>query len=125
VTLTNARPGDNRSGCIIVSYTGTLSSSVRLYGTVTGGLGPFMTLVVTRGTVSGAFPSCTGFTPDTTLYNGALGSFPSTYAAGIVDPSTWANGNTHAYMFAVTMGSDPAGQGLSATATFTWEARNV
>lgn len=140
VSLAAAAPGSTSSGCIAVTATGSLDSAVRLYGTISGALGPYVTLTVTRGTqASPSFRSCTGFTPDATnyaglgsgvLYSGPLSSYPATYAAGIVDPvtatpETWTTGETHVYRFDATLANNNAAQGTSATATFTWEAQNL
>jgi hypothetical protein len=139
LALAAAAPGDSDTGCIQVTYTGTLASSVRLYGAVSGSLAPYLTLTVTRGADSSpSFDSCAAFTPDATnylgqgagvVYSGSLAAFPSTYAAGIVDPTSgspesWTQGEAHSYRFTVTLQNDTAAQGLSATAGFTWEARN-
>jgi hypothetical protein len=141
LTLSNAAVGATATGCIQVTYTGNLSANVRLYGSVTGtGLDSYLSLTITRGTVSsGAFPSCTNFTADAStyaaangvMYTGTLDGFVTTYpdyASGLVDPvagtpSTWTNSTTRAYKFAVTVQS--GGEGLNATPTFTWEARNT
>jgi len=134
--LSNLKPNDSADRCIQVTYTGTLPSSVRLYGTVAGsGLDDYLDVTVTRGVIpSGAFPDCSSFTPDSTDYNGdgpgvifsdVLGNYPATYAAGIVDPSaSWGNGDVHAYQFEVTQEDNNSAQGLTATSDFTWEARN-
>ncbi len=141
LALTGARPGDTAEGCILVTYTGTLDASVVLYGNVSGPLAPFLTLTVTRGTdASPSFPSCAGFAPDAgdplglgpgVLYRGPLSGYPADYASGVVDvdptglAETWTAGESHAYRFEVTMGADPAAQGLTASAVFAWEARNL
>jgi predicted ribosomally synthesized peptide with SipW-like signal peptide len=139
VSLSNALPGDSTTGCIKVTYTGSLAATVRLYATVTGGLAPYLTLTVTRGTqTSPSFPSCTGFTADATnyigagagvIYSGNLSAYPSTYATGVVDPTsgspqTWVTNDAHAYKFDVTLQSNAAAQGQSSTANFIWEAQN-
>jgi predicted ribosomally synthesized peptide with SipW-like signal peptide len=128
-----------KTGCITVTYTGTLASSVRLYATTTGDIAPYMTMTITRGTIaSPTFPSCTGFSADTTnylgagngiIYTGTLSSFPTTYSGGLVDPtpgspSTWSTGTARTYKITLTMGSATAGQGRSGTASLTWEAAN-
>ena len=139
-TLTSASPGDSQTNCIRVRFDGTLASTVRLYGTVSGALAPYLTLTVTRGTdPTPSFGSCSTFTADApnyvgagsgVIYNGALSAFPSTYAGGIVDPQvgggteTWTQNEAHVYQFALSVGSNTAGQGQSATASFTWEARS-
>ena len=63
------------------------------------------------------------------IYQGALSGFPATYAGGIVDPipgspETWTASEARVYRFAVTLADDNAAQGQSATASFSWEARN-
>jgi hypothetical protein len=139
-TLTSASPGDSQTNCIRVRFDGTLTSVVHIYGAVSGALAPYLTLTVTRGTdPTPSFGSCSSFAADATnyigagsgvIYNGALSSFPSTYAGGIVDPQvgggteTWTQNEVHVYRFALSVGSNTAGQGQSATAGFTWEARS-
>lgn len=141
ISLTSAKPGDVDTGCIQVSYTGSLGAAVHLYGTTTGALAPYLTLTVTRGTDSSpSYRSCTNFTADATnytgqgngvVYSGNLSAFPSSYAAGIVDPAvgggtqTWANGDKHSYRFTITAQDNSASQGLNATASFTWEAHSL
>jgi hypothetical protein len=131
----NARPGDSSTRCIRVSYSGSLPARVRLYASVSGGLADHLTLTVTRGTQgSGSFPSCSGFTADSAnyghgpngiLYQGKLSGLPADYASGIADPAaSWTNGSARSYRYTVTVDNTPAAQGLSANATFNWEARN-
>ena len=99
LSLNAAVPGDSTTGCIKVTYTGSLPATVRLYGTVTGGLAPYLTLTVTRGTETApAFPSCSTFSADATnyigsgpgvVYSGLLSAWPGGYAAGVVDPGRY------------------------------------
>ena len=139
LALTSAGPADGDTSCLQVTYTGSLAATVRLYASVTGTLAQYLTLTVTRGTSSApTFDSCTSFAADATnyigagagvVYSGALSSLPSSYAAGIVDPTagspeSWTSSEAHSYRLAVTLASDTAAQGLSAAATLTWEARN-
>jgi hypothetical protein len=67
------------------------------------------------------------------MYSGTLASFSSTYtnfAGGLVDApgsaQTWNAGGAHSYMFTLGLPSNApsAAQGLSSSATFTWEAQN-
>jgi hypothetical protein len=131
----NAKPGDSSTRCIRVSYTGSLPAQVRLYANVSGGLADHLTLTVTRGTqASPSFPSCTGFTADSAdygygangiLYQGKVSGLPASYASAITDPAaSWTNGDARSYHYAVTVDNTPAAQGLTASATFNWEARN-
>jgi hypothetical protein len=139
LSLANAKPGDSDTSCIRIRYTGTLDATVRLYGSVSGSLASYLTLTVTRGTDSSpSFDSCSNFTADATnyigagngvVYSGPLSSFPASYAAGLVDPTsgspeTWSQDEAHSYRFVVTLVDNNAAQGLSGSASFTWEARN-
>jgi hypothetical protein len=139
VALPSAVPGQSSTGCIAVTYSGSLAAGVRLYANLTGSLAPHLTLTVTRGTQAApAFASCTGFAADATnylglgagvVYSGTLAAFPTSYATGIVDPipgspESWTSGERHVYRFVVTLANTTAAQGLSQNATFTWEARN-
>jgi hypothetical protein len=139
LSLTNAKPGSVSTGCIAVTYSGTLPANVKLYGTGGGsGLNQYLTLIVTRGTFSGtpAAGSCTGFTPDATnyisqgagvIYSGTLANWAATAATALVDPTatspeSWTTSETHGYQFQVTLGTNAAGQGLTGSETFTFEA---
>lgn len=127
LTLTNANAGDSTNGCIETTYTGSLNSEVRIYGAVAGALAPFLNLTVERGTQgSPSFPSCAGFSPAATVYSGTLSAFPSTWGGGVADGLTWVTNDARVYRFTVSYPSaPPASQGKSATANFTWEARNL
>jgi hypothetical protein len=142
VSLFRARPGEASTGCVKYTYTGSLPATVKLYGTVTGALAPYLTSTVTRGTQSSAtFPSCTGFTPDSrnysgfgagVLYAGTVAGMESDYATGLDDPDnatgaaeTWTSGESHVLQFVVTMGPSVAAKGLSASLTIYAEARNL
>ena len=138
VSLSNAEPGDSSTGCIRVTYSGTLDAKVQMYATVSGPLAQYLTVTVTRGTGGSAFPSCTGFVADSTnyigqgrgvMFSGPLSSYPATYAGGLVDPTsgseeTWTTSEARTYRFVISLVNDDAAQNLSASATFRWEARN-
>jgi hypothetical protein len=140
-SLGGLAPGAGSQRCIRVTYAGSLPSTVRLHASSSGtGLADHLQVVVRRGTIgAGTFGSCTGFAADSTNYAGhgagvvwsdVLSAFPGSWADATDDPSTserdvWATGETHAYQFEVTLLDHPAAQGLTAGATFTWEARNA
>ncbi len=141
LSLVNGKPGAVSTGCIKVSYTGTLPSTVKMYGSSGGtGLNQYLNLVVTRGTFSGTptAGSCTGFTADSTnyitqgagvIYSGTLANWPTTAATALVDPTAaspavWSTGTSHGYELQATLLSTAAGQGLTGTETFTFEADN-
>ncbi|MGH2756067.1 MAG: hypothetical protein ACRDLB_16775 [Actinomycetota bacterium] len=71
-SLADAKPGASASACIKVTYSGSLPSTMRLYGTTSGtGLAPYLTLTVTRGSYGSPepqFASCSNFSPDGTNY---------------------------------------------------------
>jgi len=147
LSLASALPGAFDEGCITVTYSGSLSATVKLYGagTFTSGssLAPYIDLTITRGSFGSppAFDSCTGFTADSTNYigagagvvfNGTLGGFNTShtsFANGLTDPTSgspevWDNAESHVYMIRVTLQNNTAAQGLNVTETFTWEAQN-
>ena len=136
------------SKCVRVSYTGTLTSNVRLYGATTGGTGldQYLQLKVTRGSFPGAPPAnmdCTGFSADSVTYSGGNGAgaggvlfdarmnlFPTTWTAGIVDapggtPEAWTNPENHIYKLDVTVANDNNAADKTHQQKFTWEARNA
>jgi hypothetical protein len=141
-SLTGMLPGSTDSGCIKVTYDGSLTSSVRLHGATTGsGLDRYIDLKVTRGVNSPsdpAFDGCGNFQADGTdyinkgngvVYDGTLRNFPDDYANGLVDPTlgspeSWTVNESHSYRFQVTLQSDVGAEGKNATQVFTWEARN-
>jgi hypothetical protein len=143
ISASSMAGGASTSGCIQVTYTGSLPAAVHQYASTTGSLAQYLNLTITRGNQSApSFPSCTGFTADSTnyvgagagvVYSGALSGFASTYtsfANGLVDApgsaQTWNTNSAQAYKFTISLpsGAPSAAQGLSSTATFSWEAQN-
>lgn len=147
-TMSNMVPGSTEMGCIKVTYSGTLSSTVRLYGTTTGsGLDQYLNLKVTRGTnvpTDAAFDSCANFVADLTnhigagvgvIYIGTLQAWTDSYGIGLPDPSdcvlapcvpeAWTEAESHVYKFEITLQDTDGAQGLTATQEFIWEARDV
>jgi hypothetical protein len=151
--MTGATGGETESKCITVSYTGSLTSNVRLYGAATGGNGldQYLDLKITRGTFSGATPAnnaCTdgagsNFAADGVTYSGGNGAgaggvlfdarmnnYPTTWAAGIADapggtPEAWTNPENHVYRIDVTVADDNNAAAKSHEQTFTWEAQGT
>jgi predicted ribosomally synthesized peptide with SipW-like signal peptide len=74
LALSAAEPGAADTGCIKVTFNGSLASTVRLFGTTSGtGLDQYLDLKVTRGSYTPSdpgFDSCTNFQPDVTDYLG-------------------------------------------------------
>ena len=134
-SATGLKPGSTGSNCITVTSTGSLASTVKLYGTnpaTTNNLAGNITLQVEQGT-GGGFGSCTGFTPASTsgtLYNGTLAAFgtgSTNFATGL---GTWAPTGTasesRVYRFTYTVSSTAPNtvQGGTASIGLTWEAQN-
>jgi hypothetical protein len=118
--VTDMAPGASAgTQCIEVTYTGSLTASVTLYGaTDVGGLDAYLDLLVERGA------TCAAFGAPTELFNDTMDNYPDSYATGIADTdATWTNGETGAYRFTVGLQNDPLAQGLSVEQEFTWEAR--
>ena len=135
--VTNQKPGDTFQQCVKVNYTGSLSSTVKLYTTSTiGALGPYIDLQIRTGSGSPTFPGCTGFTADAAdLYSGTLANFGTTYnsyANGLLDSgpganTSWVNGDSVVYRFTLTLQAsapDTAQGATTGSHAFTWEARN-
>lgn len=134
---TNLKPGSSGFRCINVTSTGSLASTVKLYGTGFSqdkNLGDVITLKVEEG--SGATGAdCTNFTPNAsgaTIFDNTLSSFAATktnFASGV---GTWAPAGgdsaneTKSYRVTYTV-SGSAGnayQSGSAAIGLTWEAQN-
>lgn len=126
--VNNLAPGDSRTRCIAVTYTGSLTADVHLYGTVGGnGLAQYLDLDIDVGS-GGDFASCTGFVSSSVLFNdtvAAFGGAHTNFVNGLGGNTGATNPTTHTYRVTVTLQDNNAAQGLSATAGFTWEAQNV
>jgi predicted ribosomally synthesized peptide with SipW-like signal peptide len=138
-SLSGMRPEDPTvSRCIDVTYTGSLDSKVRMYGTTGGnGLADYLNVKVIRGEKNSGFSGCGDFVADSAnyigqgagvVYNGTLAGFADSYAAAGSDPTsgapeTWSEGEDHAYRIEVSVKDDNDAQGKTASQTFTWEAQ--
>jgi len=138
----NAASSTTNTRCIKVTSNGSLTSTVRLYGTTGGtGLDAYAGLTITRGAYSPsepAFGSCTNFTPDGAshlgmgagvIYGGSLQDFPDAWSQGVVDPApsspeSWSQGESHVYKIQVTVADNRTAEGKTATQSFTWEAQS-
>ena len=133
--VSNAKPGTSSASCILLTYSGTLDADVKLYTTSSvNAFASNVDLTIEKGTGSGSFPSCAGFTSQSTVYSGTLANFASTknsYANGIAAyPSAqtkWGSGDTLVYRFTLTLNTatpNSAQGGTTGSHSFTWEARN-
>lgn len=137
--VTNQKPGDTTVKCIRLTYTGSLPATVRLYtGSTINAVGDFIDFSIEKGSmpVGTAFPNCTGFNSESTIYNGELDDFASannSYANGLSAfpgaQTQWDQNDTLVYRVTLTLqDNNGANGGAAALATgahaFTWEARN-
>lgn len=129
--LTNLSPGTTATRCINVTYTGTLTADVKLYGTVAGtGLAPFLdtSIDIGSGATGGATFSCNNFALASNLRNDTLEAFGlanADYASGLGGFTGATNPTTRSYRITVTLADTDAAQAKGATATFVWEAQNT
>lgn len=135
-TGTNKKPLDNVVACVRVSYTGSLDAAVKLYASSGITNGTVFNLKVERGSGLSSLDNtmnCTGFTSSSTAYDGAIGSFASTYAGGYdgkAGGGAWLTNDSVDYRFTISVNDDTTPNAhSSATSTgshsFTWEARNT
>ena len=138
-TAANLKPGSTGSRCIVVSSTGSLPASVKLYGTgaaTTKALASDINLTVTQGT-GGSFGSCTGYTPLTNgsgVYSGTLADFAANATSFNTGVGSWsttgsgtvANPETRTYQLTYSVRTETTNdtQGGTAAIGFTWEAQN-
>ena len=138
--LPTAKPGDSAERCIQVTYTGSLTSTVKFYrGALSGanGLEDDVNLVITKGT--GTSATCTDFaaaSSGSAIYSGTLGAMSATsFSNGIsvfnrAGSATWTNtGPNNVVTFRITAtlsASTPDTEQGKTTGThsFTWEAQN-
>lgn len=136
-TVSNQKPGDVTVRCIKVTYSGTMAADVKLYtASSVGAVGDYIDLTIEKGSGNPSFPNCTGFTPESTIYNGELDDFATTknsYANGIAAfpgaQTQWNQNDTLVYRFTLTLQDDNNANGgatplSTGSHAFTWEARN-
>ncbi|HLE39352.1 MAG TPA: hypothetical protein VJA44_06840 [Acidimicrobiia bacterium] len=127
----NMAPADTATGCIEVTYSGSLNANVRLFGAVAGGTGleAYLDLEIDRG--SG---TCAVFGTATAVWDNATDGDLGVFLAGATNfatgrdnwaPTGGAPNDTVPYRFTVTLQNNNAAQGGSATIDFTWEAQNI
>lgn len=129
--LTGMKPGDTATKCVNVTYTGSLTADVKLYGTVGGtGLASYVDTVIDvgSGATGGSTLDCTGFTLASNLHTNTLANFGTTntnFTTGLTGFAGATNPSTKSYRVKVTLQDNNDAQGKSATVTFTWEAQNT
>jgi hypothetical protein len=136
-TPTLLKPLATGTKCIVVTSTGTLDSTVKLYATgysTTNALSSWLDMVIDEGTggtfASSGPTSCTGFTLGTNIFTGTLASFGTTRTSFATGVGTWAPAGTGSptkvYRIRYTLNTATPNTAQSGTAAlaFTWEAQN-
>ncbi|KQO84480.1 MULTISPECIES: hypothetical protein [unclassified Frigoribacterium] len=134
-TAANLKPGSTGTNCIAVTSTGSLASTVKLYGTnatTTKDLASNITLSVVQGT-GGGFGTCSGFTAlgqGASLYSGSLAAFGTSSTNFATGVGTWAptgtasETRTYQVTYTVSPSAPNTTQGGTAALGLTWEAQN-
>ena len=125
--LSGLSAGATGSMCIAVAYTGTLDAEVRLHAAGSGGLAPYLDLLVEKG-AGGGTGDCASFVPTGTVFTGTLDDLVAQhgdYASGVDPWSVPTPPAVRSFRFTYTIASTPAAQGEAADAVFTWEAQNT
>ena len=135
--VSDATPGVTTEKCVVVTYSGSLNSDVKLYvpaAPVTRDLDQYVNLVIDAGAPD-ADPQadCSDFdaTP-ANVYTGTLKSFIDTktdYTSGVAvvpeGDTFWNTNDRVAFRVRVTVADDQAAAGKSVSAhSFKWEAQN-
>jgi hypothetical protein len=132
-TATGLKPGATASKCIVVAYSGTLASTVTLYGTgetATNSFDTYIDLVIEQGT-GGTFASCAGFSVDAgapNTFTGTLAAFGAAHTNfgngfGTFAPASAAN-KVYKVTYTVNAATPNSAQGGTAAMGLTWEAQN-
>lgn len=125
-SVSNMTPGTPVVRCLVVTYSGSqLPAPVRLYGTTSGALAPYLNLTVEQGT-GGTFADCTGFSSSSTVFTGTLTGFGTAHtgwANGAAVFTAAANPTARTVRFTVEVQNNALAQGQSANATFTFETQ--
>jgi hypothetical protein len=131
-TASNLKPGATASKCIAVTSTGSLASTVKLYGTAyatTNALADNIALKIETGT-GATSASCTGFTGASTLFDSTLSSFGTTKTSFATGVGTWAPTGTASDVksfkitYTLNAATPDSAQGGTAALGFTWESQN-
>jgi hypothetical protein len=124
-------PGSTGSKCIVVTFTGNVASSVKLYtqaASYGGTLGPYLDMTMEQGSGGSFAGGCGAFTPTGTIYSGTLANFAASntdFSTGIGTFTPNANGQTRVYRFTYSLADNNNAQNKTASIGFTWEARNT
>jgi len=130
---TDMAPGESVNGCILVTYGGTVLSSigdVRFYvanATGTNGLHTELVLFVEEGELGspGDFSDCAGFVAEKTVANATLTGAPGDYSAATAGWKPSATPESRPYRITVTLPNTATAQSSSASVDFVWEIQTT
>ena len=134
-TASGLKPGDTGTSCLVVTSTGSLPSSIKMYSTgaaSTNALSSYLDIAVTQGT-GGTAGDCTGFTPLTSgpdVYSGSLADFGVRTTSFPTGAGSWrpTGGTSESRTFRVTYtlraATPNTAQNGTASVGFTWEAQS-
>lgn len=129
------KPGSTGKNCIVVTSSGSLPSTVKLYGTnaaTTNGLSSYINISIVQGT-GGSSGNCSGFSASPTaasVFSGTLASFASTATSFSSGTGSWAptgsapESLTYQFTYTLDPSTPNTAQNGSASIGFTWEAQN-
>ena len=134
---TGLHPGSTGTKCIVVTSSGTLDSTVKLYATgytTVNALGTHLNMVIDQGT-GGSFSTsgpttCTGFVSEGNEFTGTLAAFAATKTDFATGVSGWAPAGagspTKTFRLTYTLDAATPNSSQSGTAAvgLTWEAQN-
>jgi hypothetical protein len=130
-TASGLKPGSTGTKDITVTSTGSLASTVKLYGTnaaTTNGLSSYIDLTIVEGTGTGA--SFSPLPSGSNIYTGTLANFASSDTYFSNGLTAWAptgsatEARTFRIGYTLESGTPNSAQGGSAALGFTWEAQN-
>jgi hypothetical protein len=133
---TNKKVGDTAVACVRVTYTGSITSTVKLYASAGITNGTAYNLKIERGSGLSSpdnTMNCTGFSASSTAFNNTLDQLPTTYGTGLdgkAGAATWAQNDSVDYRFTITVLDDPTPNAHTSSFgtgphSFTWEADSV
>ena len=131
-SATNLKPGASAAKCITVTSSGSLASTVKLYGTdyaTTNNLANSINLKVEEGSGSTS-ADCAGFTASgAAIFDGSLPSFATTKTSFANGAGTWApaagtQAKSYRVTYVLSANTPDTAQGGTAQVGLTWEAQN-
>jgi hypothetical protein len=111
-----------RTSCVEVTYSGTATPTVKVYGAVSGdgGATSVLTFKIEESAVNG---TCASFATQSTLFTNTLNNFSATNFSNGVATNLTTGKRAYRFSLNVVNGTAITFQGLDASLSITWEAR--